>query len=138
MSMFFNKTKWVTLGVAVCFAILQALQPFIHAHIDDEHPMQLTGFHVGDEHEEQIALSDHLDSYSLSNLPHASQTVLVETGIKQDINPMLLMDAIACVLLFLCFALILQPTSRLYQALPLLFLEPLKRRLPASRAPPQF
>jgi len=63
-----NKTKWVRLSVAVCFAILQALQPFIHAHLDAEHPIQNTGFHVGSEHEEALSLehSQFVDSLSMA------------------------------------------------------------------------
>lgn len=137
--MVLNKTQWLTLAVAVCFAILQALQPFIHAHLDGDHPFQNTGFHVGDEHEEYVNVPEHSKDYTVSVVPHASHIVLVATGFKQDIDPALLIDAMAFTLLCLCLVIAL--SSSVVSYFPPLGLAPfqsLKRRLPAPRAPPQF
>ena len=130
------KTKWITLVFAIFFAILQVLQPFIHAHLDGDHQLQNVGFHVGEEHEENTNVSNHLTDHSLSSIPHAAHTVLVSTGIKQDIDPALLTNAIALVVLCLCFIILLQSALTLYPPLTLIYHQSLKRKLPASRAPP--
>ncbi|HSH53450.1 MAG TPA: hypothetical protein VK967_00345 [Methylotenera sp.] len=132
-----NKTKCVTLVFAICFAILQALQPFIHAHLDAEHPIQNTGFHVGDEHEEVMHHSV-TGEHALSGVPHASHTISVASGIKKDIDPALVADPIAIVLFCLCIALVLQSVFTHFLPLAPVPYQSLKRRLPASRAPPQF
>lgn len=133
-----NKTKWVTLVFATCFAILQALQPFIHAHLDAEHPIQNTGFHVGDEHEEVVHHSDVSGEHALSTVPHASHTISVADGIKKDIDPALVADSIAIALFCLYIAIVLQSVSTHFLPLAPVPYQSLKRRLPASRAPPQF
>jgi divalent metal cation (Fe/Co/Zn/Cd) transporter len=132
-----NKTKWFTFAVAICFAILQALQPFIHAHVDTEHPIQNLGFHVGHEHEEAISMQSLAD-HTLSNIPHASHTVLVASGIKQDSDSMNLLKALVAIVFSFCFILVLQSTHKLNSSFLFVAKESLKRRLPASRAPPQF
>lgn len=135
--MVLNKTKWVRLIVAVCFAILQALQPFIHVHVDADHPIQNTGFHVGNEHEEAFSV-EFLADHAVSNDPHASHTISVDSSIKQDADGLLLMNAILAVVLSFCFILALQSNHRLNPAFLLVPKESLRRRLPASRAPPQL
>ncbi|EUJ10449.1 hypothetical protein Meth11DRAFT_1268 [Methylophilaceae bacterium 11] len=130
-----NNTRWVTLAVAICFAILQALQPFIHAHLDTEHPIQHTGFHVGDEHEEAYSV-EHSADHAVSNIPHATHTISVASGIKQDVDVKLLINILA-VVFSVCFLLKLQATQKLNPALLSNPKESLKRRLPAARAPPQ-
>jgi phosphoglycerol transferase MdoB-like AlkP superfamily enzyme len=134
--MIISKAKWLSLTVSICFAILQALQPFIHAHLDAEHPIQKTGFHVGDEHEEVLNV-EHLANYA-SNVSHASHTISVDSSIKQDTDSMLFINAIFAVAFSICFILVLQSTHRLNPAFLLVPKESLKRRLPASRAPPKF
>jgi hypothetical protein len=135
--MFLSKTKWLTLTVAVCFAILQALQPFIHGHLDADHPIQHTGFHVGDAHEETVS-SNHEATHTVSNVPHASHTVSVASGIKQDFENMPFIDVLFAAILSFCFVLTLQSNYRFKPALLSIPKESIKRRLPASRAPPQF
>jgi len=135
--MFLNKTKWFTLAVAICFAILQALQPFIHAHVDADHPIQNSGFHVGHEYEEAISMQSLAD-HTLSSIPHASHTVLVASGIKQDFDNMTLLHVIVAVVFSFCFALVLQATHQFNSSFLFVAKESLKRRLPASRAPPQI
>jgi hypothetical protein len=134
--MYLSKTKWLTFTVAVCFAILQALQPFIHAHLDADHPIQHTGFHVGDEHEETVS-SAHEATHTVSYVPHASHTVSVASGIKQDFENIPFIDILFAAILSFCFVLALQ-THRLNPAFLLVPTKPFKRRLPASRAPPKF
>ncbi len=131
-----NKTKWVTLILAMCFAILQVLQPFIHAHLDSNHAQHHLGFHVGEEHEENTNVAHDLTDHTLSSIPHAAHSILVATGIKQDIDPALLIDAITLVVVYLFFSIVIQSASTLYPPLSLIFHQSLKRRLPASRAPP--
>lgn len=135
--MVLNKTKWIRLSVAFCFAILQALQPFIHAHVDTDHPIQNTGFHLGSEHEE-VSNAEHVAQHAAHNIPHISHTVSVDSSIKQDSNGMFLANAIIALVLSFCFVLALQSTHRLNPAFLLVPKESLRRRLPASRAPPQI
>lgn len=130
-----KNTRWVTLAVAICFAILQALQPFIHAHLDTEHPIQHTGFHVGDEHEEAYNVAQSTN-HAVSSVPHATHTISVASGIKQDMDTQLLVNVLA-VVFSICFLLTLQSPQKRNPALVLVPIESLKRRLPASRAPPQ-
>lgn len=135
--MVMNKSNWFTLMVAICFAILQALQPFIHAHMDADHPVHHTGFHVGDEHEE-VFDPGYLANHSISSIPHASHTISVASGIKQDTDATLLAHAILAVVLSVFFVLAFASTKQFNPALGLVPYSTLRRRLPASRAPPQF
>lgn len=128
------KTKWVTLTIAIFFAILQVLQPFIHAHLDAHHPIQETGFHVGADHEESFVTSNT----QLVSSPHASHIISVASAIKQDIDPALIIDVTGFVLLVLCFAIVLQSVAQYFPQLILIPPKSSSRRLPASRAPPQF
>lgn len=128
-----NKTKWVILTITIFFAILQVLQPFIHAHLDTNQSAQEIGFHVGADHEEFFSVPN---IHSLSVVPHASHIVSVASAIKQDIDSAMLTDAIALALLCLCFIILLQPALMLYTPLALFSHQSLKRKLPASRAPP--
>ncbi|CAN4268341.1 hypothetical protein MCEMEM6_00476 [Methylophilaceae bacterium] len=131
--MVLSKTKWVTLTIAIFFAILQVLQPFIHAHLDTNHPAQETGFHMGADHEESFSVTN---THSVSVVPHASHIVSVTSAIKQDIDPALLTDAIALIVICLCFSIALQSALKLYPQLTLVSPKALKQRLPAARAPP--
>lgn len=135
--MVFTKVKWLTLTVALCFAILQALQPFIHAHIGTNHPAEHTGLHVGNDHEE-IWQVDHAQSNHYTHaVPYASDIVSVESGIKKDSDLMLALDVVGTLLFSLCLAVALLLTiQQFYQSVSSPY-HSLKRRLPASRAPPQ-
>ena len=137
--MILSKYKWVTLTIAIIFAILQALQPFIHSHLDVNHPIHHTGFHVGDEYEEvSTDISSQINNHVVSNMAHVSHTVSVASGIKQDLSSVLAADIVGVVIFCLYFASALLATLKFYPALSLIFYNSLKRRLPASRAPPQF
>ncbi|MES2637771.1 MAG: hypothetical protein V4605_10625 [Pseudomonadota bacterium] len=116
---------------------MQALQPFIHAHLDVDHPIQDTGFHVGSEHEETFS-AEHLANHNVFNAPHTSHTISVDSSIKQDADGGILMNAVLALVLSFCFILALQSTHRLNPAFLLIPKKSLKRRLPASRAPPQI
>ncbi len=100
--MVLNKTKWARLAFAVCFAVLQTLQPFIHAHVDADHPIQNTGFHVGNEHEEVFS-AEHLADHVVLSVPHASHTISVDSSIKQDAENLLVMNSILALVLSFCF-----------------------------------
>ncbi len=131
-----NKTKWATLVIAILFAILQVLQPFIHAHLDDDHQFQKIGFHVAEEHEEVTNVTNHVIDHSLSSIPHAAHTILVSAAIKQDIDSALFIDVIGFVLLILCFAIVIKSAAQYFPQLLLIPPKFSSRRLPASRAPP--
>ena len=131
------KGKWLSLTICICFAILQTLQPFIHAHVDADHPVQNTGFHVGSEHEEALNVED-LANHAVSNASHASHTISVDSSIKQESDGLLLINIFLAVVFSFCFILALQSTHRLNPAFLLTPKESLRRRLPASRAPPQI
>lgn len=127
------KSKWLTLMIAACFAILQAMQPLIHAHLDAEHPIHNSGFHVGDEHEE-VAHESTVDA-ELSEAPHISHTISVASGIKKDVEASVL-DPISAAVIFFVVALLLASYHLPKQQLIPLLRQFLRRRLPASRAPP--
>jgi hypothetical protein len=136
-----NKSKWLILLFALVFAVLQALQPFIHAHIDEYHPDHDTGFHVADEHDEHIhdsyrLNSEHADEHTASAVPHIFHTILVAFGIKKEVDSDPAVDAPALLLFGLCFVIILSGVSQNFPALIPARFPSLKRRLPASRAPP--
>lgn len=123
--------------VAICFAILQALQPFIHAHMDADHPVHHTGFHVGDDHEEVLE-AGYSASHSISSIPHASHTISVASGIKQDTDATLFAHAMLAVVLSVCFVIAFASAPLLHPAVLFVPKASLKRRLPASRAPPRL
>ena len=133
--MAFYKTKWATVTIAILFAILQVLQPFIHAHLDADHPIQDTGFHVGTDHEESFSVSN---IHTALVAPHASHIVSVTSAIKQEIDPVLVIDVIGFVLFTLFFVVALQSARQPFSQLPLIPYKSSSWRLPASRAPPQF
>lgn len=122
--------------VAFCFALLQALQPFIHAHLDGEHHSHAVGLHTAENHESAHAL-EHSSSHTLLDASHGAHTISVSQGIKQD-SAYAVDDSFSFVLIAICFALLVilnlhyfpQPSSNLIRSLT--------RRLPASRAPPHF
>ncbi|WP_020168077.1 MULTISPECIES: hypothetical protein [Methylotenera] len=142
------KANFVVYLIVLCFALLQVFTPFIHAHLNAEHPIQNTGFHVGDAHEEMAielthlhstdTSSEHLDASFLSSIPHATHTISVASGITQGVDSTFLVVASLLVLFFLCFPFALTSVLRQFFLLSLTPLQPLKRRLPASRAPPQL
>ena len=133
-----KKTNWVTLTVAFCFVILQALQPFIHAHLDASHPIQNTGFHVGTDHEEAVHLEPVQTEASLHAVPHSQHTISVESGIKQDVDSLLIPNIVALIVISIFLVMSLRLTTEQYSYLSFTPYQSLKRRLPASRAPPQY
>lgn len=135
--MVLNKTKWVTYCVAFCFAILQALQPFIHGHLDADQPIQHHGFHVGNEFEEAVIA--HINTqHTLAAAPsHFLHTISVASGIKQDSNLTVTPDILGLMLMVVFLVVSLQIATVRYSRLTSFPYPPLKRRLPAPRAPPQ-
>jgi putative Mn2+ efflux pump MntP len=141
--MLLNKSKWAMLVVATCFALLQALQPFMHAHLDTDHLAHHSNVSANDEHEELIhqshhVIADYLTDHTESAVSHSLYTISVASGIKKDMEPAAVIDSIAFVLisvgLAIGFAFISKPNFPLISAPH----PSVKRRLPASRAPPQF
>lgn len=123
--------------VACCFAILQALQPFIHAHLDGEHHSHGEGFHTVQNHESTHA-TEHLNDHAVSDAGHATHTIAVPTGIKQEKSAFLMMDVLAFALVCIWLALVFVPCSNRFPPLPLISSNTLRRRLPAPRASPLF
>jgi hypothetical protein len=132
-----KKTKWLTLAIAPCFVILQALLPFIHGHLDLDHSIHKIGFHLIENHEELNHSSDHPSDHALSDV-HVSHIVVVASGIKQDADPALFADFFSFASLWVCFAIVLLSVQRHFPQLYLIPNKFLKRRLPAPRAPPLF
>lgn len=122
--------------VAICLAILLALQPFLHVHMDIDQTGYLDGFHVGMEHEE-IFNSEQITNHDLSSIPHASHIISVDSGIKKDIDTNLVGDTIVAVILSFFFVQALQLVQRINLPTSVVLKESLKRQLPTTRAPPQ-
>ncbi|MGJ8620957.1 MAG: hypothetical protein ACSHWN_11550 [Methylophilaceae bacterium] len=134
----FNKTKWLVLTVALCLIALQALQPFIHAHLDIEHPEHLSGLHVGGDYEASLNDHSHKSNHSITDLSHVSHVITIAPSIKQDTDLTLVLDVVALIFISFCLAIAAQLSTQLFSPLHLSHYQSLKRRLPASRAPPQY
>ena len=142
------KAKFVVYFIVLCFALLQVFTPFIHAHINTPHPIQNTGFHVGDAHEEMAielthshspdTSAEHLDASFLASTPHATHTISVASGIARDVDSTISSVASLQILFFLCFLFALAQGTKQFFPLNSNPFQPLKRRLPVSRAPPQI
>jgi hypothetical protein len=133
-----SKTKWLVLFIAIGFAILQALQPFVHAHIGPLHPLQNTGFHVGEEHEELTFSSEFSVDHGALDIPHASHTISVESGINEVPSLSLAAEAIYLVFFCLLFSFVLPLETKIVYSLVIRPFQSLKKRLPAPRAPPKY
>ena len=129
------KSKWVTLIIAMCFAILQAMQPLIHAHLDADHPIHNSGFHMGDDHEE--AAHESTITPQLSEEPHVSHTISVASGIKKDLD-LSLVDPLYAAAIFVIITLLLIPPHNFDTHFTPRFRQFLRRLSPAPRAPPLF
>lgn len=135
--MTFNKTKWMTISVAVCFAVLQALQPLIHGHLDAEHSIQHTGFHLGDEHEEAVVSHQAAEiSHSVTTAPHISHTISVASGMKQEVNPIIAAEFMWAILVVIASLVALQTKTLNFNHSNFNLYQSLRLKIPASRAPP--
>ena len=133
--MIISKSKWIALFIAVFLAIFQ---PFIHVHLDTQQPIQNTGFHVGDAHEEFVQPLSHSVDYPALTAIHASHTISVASGTIKDIQAELADESINFVLICLFFAFLFQIVVNFFSPSTSLFYQALKKLLPATRAPPQF
>ncbi|HWU82729.1 MAG TPA: hypothetical protein VN063_04490 [Methylophilaceae bacterium] len=119
-------------ALTLWFALLQAMAPFIHGHLDIDHAGQMHGIHFSeDEHDHDF--SSHAGHY-LNDSSHLTHTVVVATGIKKDQDAALLVPAAMLLLL-----LVLAPQVVPVLPLPRLQRVPrplLQRRPSAPRAPP--
>jgi hypothetical protein len=127
------KTKWMVLAIAVFFAILQ---PFIHAHLNVHHPIEHTGFNVANAYEEINHHSGHPAKNALSSIPHASYTLSVASGIKNDVDIALAINSFTFILFFLCFVIVLWFFPKHFQPLLPDSSQSLKHQPTAPRAPP--
>lgn len=136
--------------LVVCFMLLQMLQPFIHAHVEHSslhphthhapmhhkvHDHHQVGFHVADAHEELFDQVEH-HSAQLVAIPHASHTIFVAPAITQPVENNSVFNVPLLALYCLVMALMLLTTSAHYWSLLTPHFPSIKRRLPASRAPP--
>jgi hypothetical protein len=134
--MLFGKNRWVVLTVALCLVVLQVLQPFIHAHLDVEHPQQLSGLHVGGDYE--ASLSGYPESHhAITDLSHVSHVLTIAPSLKQELDLTIVLDVVALILVSFFLAMALPLATQLFLQLNLSYYQSLKRWLPASRAPPQ-
>lgn len=124
------------MSVAFCFALLQAMQPFIHAHMDGEHHPHSEGLHTAEDHESAHVL-EHSSSHAILEASHATHTISVSQGIKQD-SAYALGDSFSFVLIAIWFALVIIVTPKHFLQLTSNPTRSLTRRLPAPRAPPYF
>ncbi len=81
---------------------------------------------------------EYLADHALSGVPHTSHTVSVASGIKPDFDSVLLIKVVIALVFNFCFILVFQSKHQPNPAFLFVAKESLKRRLPASRAPPQF
>lgn len=133
-----NKIKWKMLAFAICFAFLQALQPFTHAHLDTEGLTQNKDFHVSLEHEELVSLHHNVTDHSGYGTPHAQHTISADSGIKHDVDLALLTNAGSFILFFICLAIIFKSVSNRFPPLTVVHHKFLRRQPQSIRAPPQF
>lgn len=133
-----KQTKWLVQFMVACFAILQLLQPFIHAHLDTQHPIKTSNFHVVSDHEETFQGSNLSADNSLFNSPHPTHVASVDSSIKSDIKFLISDESIQFILFCLIIVLALQSVSSVFFPLTTHHYLFLKKRLPASRAPPKF
>lgn len=139
--MYLNRKNWIQLVIALCIILLQVLQPFIHVHLDVAEHAHSVGFHMGGDYEHELHDMNLPQSSShqhfIADTSHLPDVVSVASGIKKEVDQGLSMDLLTYVLVSFCFFLLLPPISKLWPAFHPHFHESLKRRLPASRAPPQ-
>lgn len=125
----------LSMAILIWFVLLQALQPFIHAHLDLNHPLQWANSHVVVEHTEFMHLIDAPAAETFSD-DHVLHTIAVASGIKSDAQAILLTDFNPFVLFCLCFILILFSVFKSFPQQYSLPDKSLQRLLPAPRAPP--
>jgi len=123
--------------IACCFAILQALQPLIHAHLDGNHHSHAGGVHMAQTHEYAHVMG-HKDSHIVSDGSHDAHTIAVPNGIKQDQATKFMVDLLAFVMVFCWIALRLVPSSNYFPQFTFISSSILRRRPQAPRAPPLF
>lgn len=137
--------------LAICFAVLQALQPFIHAHLDSHSQTQHQGIHVGMEHEELLSsyaastvaantdtINAHVHGSSEHAVPHAKHTISVDPGIKHDIDIANLMSSIPFVLFFIGLTLVYTFVPKRFPQFALSHTKRLRSQPQSVRAPPLF
>lgn len=133
-----RQTKWLAQFLVGCFAILQLLQPFIHAHLDTPHSPKTSSFHVVSDHEETLQGSNLSADDSIFNSPHPAHVISVDSSIKSDIKFLISDESIQLILFCLIIVLALQSVSKVFFPFTTHHYLFLKERLPASRAPPKF
>jgi hypothetical protein len=126
-----RKLLWV---IAIWFACLQAMAPFIHGHMEIDQSGHGHGMHFHDDE------SDHAFSgqsmHAMHDVSHVAHTVVIASGIKKDQDSSVF-PMVALLIFFL--ALIPQPRISVPLARLTPFIKPLFKRRPSSpRAPPLY
>lgn len=127
-------TNYIILTVAICFTVLQ---PFLHVHLDAEHPIQQTGFHMGNAFEELAIHATQLTDAGPTHASHTSEIISIDSVFKQDVDLSLTGDTFALALILFCFSLFSPAASARFLPFYSQYYQALKRRLPVPRAPPQ-
>lgn len=124
------------LAIALLFALLQ---PFLHIHLDTEHPIQQTGFHVANAYEEMHDYALHMDEeHVLKGSTHTSEVIAIDAATKQEVEHQFSADGSSIILLIFCIGLLSTTiTTSRTQPRQQHFYRLLRQQLPASRAPPQ-
>lgn len=128
-------------SVIVCFALLQAISPFIHGHIATASALQGSGLHMHAE-DVEFLLSDHhkendghtaLEHFSISNQTMPLYVVGVDKAVVKDLDVLVL--PVLALILFVLAALGLRIDKtqfvEVYRPIPRAL-----RERPSPRAPP--
>jgi hypothetical protein len=126
--------NYIILAVAICFAILQ---PFLHIHLDKEHPIQQTGLHMGNEHEDIAIHSTQLDTHALTSASHTSEIISIDSVFKKEVDLNITGDTFVIALILFCLNLLTLKGASKFFPFHSQNYHTLRRRLPATRAPPQ-
>ena len=129
--MFSRRHKSLFWIMVVWFALLQAISPFIHAHVSTSGMCGNNGMHI---HEEGFGQLDNLNAgVSLNDMDLNLQVIVVDKGVTSNQEFKLLTCLIFLALIFPYFA----KQSQYFRATQLFNLLPIHRRSRLNpRAPP--
>jgi hypothetical protein len=83
--MLFRRTKMISWWIVAWFALLQAISPFIHGHIEINSPAQDKGLHIhAEEFGSSIAAPDHIPTFKNANDP--THVIVVDKALLKDIE----------------------------------------------------
>ncbi len=121
-----KKLLWT---IVIWFAVLQAVSPFIHAHLEADSPAQGYGLHLHDESLLQMSGNEHVLS------AHPAHAVGVNAAVIEDIPPLPI--PLLTLLFVISLAVISISRARIY-FIKNPFPQPYLRSISRPRAPPLF